>query len=313
MKFTGRRVAVAVVALAASAGFLAVSSVAAVASGAPYTDPNANGSIGLCDQTGQPLTKGDLETRPFAWKAVGETAGPAPYNQTGATAQLYAFQPRKGVDPGDWSGEQLSGASRFSNLAHPTAALTGLDESLAVFAGDFPPQWDGYVQLRLYLNAPDAGEYTTTYNATNIVIKGDKWSVVGGTAVPCGGSPAVSDKQVLATTSAAAASLTTQTVEGAGGSPPPVKGGKKASSGSSKSAGATADPGAAQPGASGGVVPAPSGSPAVAGISPNTEGDTAASGSSGRGSSSDTLLWILVGVGVLGAGFVGVQWLRSRT
>ena len=312
MKFAGRRVAVAVAAFAASAGFLAAPSIAALASGAPYSDPNAVGSIGLCDQTGQPMAKGDLETRPFAWKAVGEASGPAPYNQTGATAQLYAFQPRKGVDPADWSGEQLSGASRFSNLAHPTAALTGLDESLAVFAGDFPPQWGGYVQLRLYLNAPNAGEYTTTYNATNIVIKGNTWSVVGGNAVSCGGSTAVSDKQVLATSSAAAASLTTQTVEGAGGSTPPSKGAKKATGGSSKSAGATTGPAGSQPRAPGSVVPAASGSPAIPGSSHTADSGAASAGSSGHGS-SDTLLWILVGVGVLGAGFVGVQWLRSRT
>ncbi len=230
----------------------------------------------------------------------------------GTSAQLYAFQPRKGVDPSDWSGEQLSGASRFTNLVHPTAALTGLDESLAVFVGDFPPQWDGYVQLRLYLNAPNAGEYTTTYNATNLVIKGDKWSAVGDSPVSCGGSTAVSDKEVEATNSAAAASLTTQTVEGAGGSTPPSKGGKTATSGSSKSASSTAGAQGAQATSSSGALPAASGSPAIPGSSPATESGAASAGSGGHGSGSHTLLWVLVVVAVLGAGFVGIQWVRSR-
>jgi cobalamin biosynthesis Mg chelatase CobN len=197
-------------------------------------------------------------------------------------------------------------------LVHPTAALTGLDESLAVFVGDFPPQWDGYVQLRLYLNAPNAGEYTTTYNATNLVIKGDKWSAVGDSPVSCGGSTAVSDKEVEATNSAAAASLTTQTVEGAGGSTPPSKGGKTATSGSSKSASSTAGAQGAQATSSSGALPAASGSPAIPGSSPATESGAASAGSGGHGSGSHTLLWVLVVVAVLGAGFVGIQWVRSR-
>jgi hypothetical protein len=315
MRFVGRRVVVAVAALAATVGFLAMSSSAAVASGAPYTDPNAVGTIGLCDQTGQPLTHGDLETKPFAWKAVGASAGPTPFNQTGATAQLYAFQPRKGVDPGDWSGEQLSGASRFANLAHPTAALTGLDESLAVFVGHFPPDWNGYIQLRLYLNAPNAGEYTSTYNALNIVVKGNTWSVASADAAPpCGGSTAVSDKQVLATSSAAAASLTTQTLEGSGGTTPSPKAGQKSTRGSGSTGGATdaTAQGAAASGP-GVVVPAPSGSPVSGGSSAATDGSTAAGASASHGSSSHALLWILVGVAIIGVGLVGVQWVRSRS
>ena len=75
--------------------------VAAGASGVPYVDANAVGTIGLCDQHDQPLTQGDVDTRPFVWKAVAETPAPAPYNGPGATATLYAYQPRKGVDPGE--------------------------------------------------------------------------------------------------------------------------------------------------------------------------------------------------------------------
>jgi hypothetical protein len=278
---------------------------AAAATKVPYTDPDAVGSIGLCDQQGQTLTSGSIYDKPFVWKAIDETAAPAPYNSAGATATLFAYQPRQGVDPGDWSGTQLGASARFTNPAHPTAALTGLDGSLSVFVADFPPQWNGFVQLRIYLGAPNEPAAGGSYDATNIRVNGDRWSVVGGSSVSCGSGSAVSLEQVLATTSAVAASMKAQTTQSAASSTT-----KKAGSGGKAP---VSQAGAGSTGAvpSAGATPQTSGSPVVAG-SASAVADSTSSASSGGGGSNDTLLWILVAVGVVGAGFVAVQWLRSR-
>jgi hypothetical protein len=293
-------------------GFLSAST-AVAASGVPYVDPSSVGAIGLCDQQDQQLTHGAVDTRPFIWKAVEETAAPAPYNGVGATATLYAYQPRQGVDPSDWSGAQLNIASKFSNPAHPSTAMTGLDHALSVFVAGYPPQWNGFVQLRIYLNAPNQPTYSSTYDSANIKVDENKWSLVGGTTVPCVAGSADSLRQVLATNTAAVASLTAQSTEnaaaatagpaGAGGNPAPTKSGSSAQA-------------AAQPSGATGVAPLPSGSPAVSGSAPQpavSASQTAPDGGTGGGGSSDTLLWILVGVGVVGAGFVAVQWVRSRS
>jgi hypothetical protein len=293
-------------------GFLGAGS-AVAASGVPYVDPSSVGSIGLCDQHDQQLTHGAVDMRPFIWKAIDETPAPAPYNGVGATATLYAYQPRQGVDPSDWTGAQLNIASKFGNPAHPSTAMTGLDHALSVFVAGYPPQWNGFVQLRIYLNAPNQPTYSSTYDSANIKVDGNTWSLVGGTTVPCAAGSADSLRQVLATNTAAVASLTAQSTEnaaaatagpsGTGGNPAPTTSGSGAQA-------------AAQPSGSGGVVPLPNGSPAVSGSAPQpaaSASQTAPDGGTGGGGSSDTLLWILVGVGVVGAGFVGVQWMRSRS
>ena len=59
---------------------------AAAGSAVPYTDPNAVGSIGLCNQAGQQITSGSISTTPFAWRAVSTQPAPAPYNNAGRTA-----------------------------------------------------------------------------------------------------------------------------------------------------------------------------------------------------------------------------------
>lgn len=282
---------------------------AVAASGVPYVDPNAVGSIGLCDQQGQPLTHGSVDTRPFVWKAVDETAAQAPYNASGATATLYAYQPRQGVDAADWSGAQLDIASKFANATHPASAMTGLDQSLAIFVAGYPPQWDGFIQLRIYLNAPNQPTYNATYDAANIKVDGNTWSLVGGDSVLCSAGSAVSLRQVLATNTAAVASLTAQTTESAAGA---TAGPKAAGATTSATNGGSGGPAAPQPSGSAGIDPVPSGSPALGGSASAPAPATSPTPTGGSGS-SDTLLWILVGVGVVGAGFVAVQWVRSRS
>jgi hypothetical protein len=303
------RIVIGLLGLVAVSSFVGAGN-ALAASKAPYADPNAVGSIGFCDQQGQQLTHGNVDTRPFVWKAVDQTAAPAGYNGSGATATMYAYQPRQGVDPPDWSGSQLNIASKFSNPAHPAVAMTGLDPALSIFVAGYPPQWDGFVQIRIYLNAPNEPTDNATYDAANIKVDGNTWTVVGGDSVPCTAGGADSLREVLATNTAAVASLTAQSTEKAPGAAAGV-----ANVGGGKTPSGKASPGStstAQPSGSGGVVPQPSGSPAVsASALPASGSPLAATGASGG--SSDTLVWILVIVGVLGAGVIGVQWVRSRT
>jgi hypothetical protein len=159
---------------------------------APYTDPAATGTIGLCDRSGAQVTSGSTDSAPFIWRAVGTTAAPAAYAGPGSSATLYAFQPRAGVDPTGWSGQMLTAAGRYADPRYPTAAATGNDVSLADFIAGYPAIDHGFVQLRLYLTAPDQPPLTTSYDALDLKVSGSSWQVVGGTAADCSKANSVS-------------------------------------------------------------------------------------------------------------------------
>ena len=151
----------------------------------PYTDPNAVGYIGLCNQAAQQITSGTLSATPFVWRAVSSQPAPAQYNAAGGTAILSAYLPMQGLPPGDWSGEQLTASSQYSNPQSPMAQATAKDEPLEDFVQDYPPGWDGFIQLRLYLGAPDEPSYVQHYPVLNLEISGDTWTAVGGGPVNC--------------------------------------------------------------------------------------------------------------------------------
>lgn len=157
----------------------------ASSSGPPYQDANAHGYIGLCDRAGHQITHGSINTTPFAWRAISSVAAQPPYNGAGRTATLYAYQPRQGLPAGDWSGDQLTASSRYTDPAHPMAAATGGDESLKGFIGDFRPQWQGFLELRIYLGVPQNAIDSLTYPALNIKVTGSRWRAVGGGPVSC--------------------------------------------------------------------------------------------------------------------------------
>jgi hypothetical protein len=119
-------------------GFVLVSlglvvSPAAASTGVPYTDANAVGYIGLCNQAGRQITSGNVATAPFAWRAVSSKPAEAPYNNADRTATLVAYLPLQDLPPGDWSGQELTASSRYSNQASPMAAATSDDDSLQDF------------------------------------------------------------------------------------------------------------------------------------------------------------------------------------
>lgn len=165
----------------------------ATASGpVPYSDPAVTGSLGLCDGHGHQVTTGSTTAQPFASLAVGSVAAPSGYHGTGRGAVLYAYQPIENVPADAWSGEELTGNSQYTNAAHPMAAATGGDPALQNFINDYPPKWDGLVQLRLYPTAPGRPMNSASYATLDLKISGTTWQTVDGGSVSCTAGRAVS-------------------------------------------------------------------------------------------------------------------------
>ena len=190
------------------------------AASVPFQDPSAQGYLGLCDPAGHQITSGSTSTVPFAWRVVSSQPAVAPYDNSYRTAILTAYQPINGEEPGLWSGEQLTAASRYSNPAHPMAAATTGDMPLASFVSDFPPRWDGLVQLRLYLDTADEPVYSRHYPTLVIQVTGSTWHAIGGGVVNCHAGQAISIESIVlpTTTTTTGSHTTTTTSPGAGSS-----------------------------------------------------------------------------------------------
>ena len=182
----------------------AIAGPAQASSSVPYTDPAVTGALGLCDSQGHQITSGSTATQPFAALAVGSVAAPTDYTGTGRGAVLYAYQPIENVPANAWSGEELTDNSRYTNAAHPMSAATGGDPALQHVVTDFPPKWDGLIQLRLYATAPGRPMDSTSYQALDIKVSGTSWQAVDGTTVDCTAGSAVSVETTLLPKSRAA-------------------------------------------------------------------------------------------------------------
>ena len=195
MSFPRRSIPFAAAAAMAAAVSISPSSVASAGT-LPFNDPNVDGLIGFCGHTGQPVRSGTLADAPFVWSALSSSAAPDGYQHGKAT--LYAYQPRQDVDPGQWSGMQLTGSTTFTSAAHPVAQATASDSPLLYFAQAYPPRWDGLVEVRMYFSGMNLPVYSQRYPAAVIQIQGDRWSVVSGGTVACDAGRGVSDEtQIL--------------------------------------------------------------------------------------------------------------------
>jgi hypothetical protein len=275
-------------ALAASVAVLLVSpwvAPAAARAGTPSlpADPAAHGYIGLCDEHGNNVSGGSIDSAPFVWKAVASVAPPAAYLGRGENAVLNIYQPRPDSDPQDWSGDSLTAASFYSTRSHPAVQATYADGSLSDFMQEFPPLVDGLYQLRIYFGKINYGLYNATYPATTIRVDGSNWSVVDGGTVNYGGSRGVSNEALTGAVPKAdtVARSTTPAHEKLAGHP----------STSSKSAGSSATRSRAGSGRGGGTD--------GAGASRSDPGRTGASpvahiASTAQPSNSHTLRWLVV-------------------
>ena len=185
-------------ALALGLLWLATSAPSAASQTVPYSDPNAVGSIGLCDSQGHQFTEREREHRAVR---SGEPSRPppaaGPYAGPSRTAILMAYQPIDGLAPSDWSGDVLTASSRYSNPANPMAAATGGDESLAGFMAEYSPKWDGILQLRMYLDAANEPEYSLHYPVLDIQVTGSTWHALDGGPVNCHAGVAESIETML--------------------------------------------------------------------------------------------------------------------
>jgi hypothetical protein len=169
----------------------------AVTTGAPFSDPSAHGYIGLCNSSLHQVRSGDIDTTPFATRAVSSVSAPSEYAKPGRTAILLAYQPIAEVPSGEWSGEELTASSRYTNAAHPMAEATAGDDSLADFISDFPPLLDHSIELRLYLGAINEPVYSYSYPSLAIEVTGTTWHQVGGGPVDCTNGSATSIETIL--------------------------------------------------------------------------------------------------------------------
>jgi hypothetical protein len=152
----------------------------------PYEDPQAVGRITLCDADGHRVEGGKVDDKPFADYALGETGVPERFTAEGATATLFAYQPRKGIAPSEYSGYPISAAAHYADPGLPATRVTEDAWSVGDFVTAFPAEQDGYVQLRIYLALPGAGVLTTEpYDALDLRVDGDEWRVVSGGTASC--------------------------------------------------------------------------------------------------------------------------------
>jgi hypothetical protein len=264
----------------------------------PFTDSNAQGYIGLCNARGQSITSGSTLTVPFAWKAI--SSAPVPQGYAKGKATLYAYQPRPQLDPGEWSGEQLTGSSTFSNPSHPLVQATEDDYPLVAFVGAFPPMEEGLVELRIYFTGIDLPQYASTYPATVLQVTGTTWKVVSGGTVPCSSGTGVSGETVALGAARTTKPETANTVPGRSGQtvPTTVPGLVGAGTGTSTTTSpktSSSAPGSSSPSQSGGT-----GQEASGGAHPGS------SGGSGGLSALEVALIALAAAAAAGAGGFGL-------
>ena len=189
----------------ASVGFAAMTllwatlggSLVAHADSVPFKDPDARGQLSLCDASGHQLNHGSVYDKPFASIVVSSEAAKQGYGHNHAgKATLFAYTPVENVDPPDWVSFQLSGASFFSNDAHPMADVTEKDYSLRDYAISYPKRWQGLVQLRFVLGSPGKPLVFTPYPAAVLKIDGDSWTAVQQGPDDCATGKAISTEKI---------------------------------------------------------------------------------------------------------------------
>lgn len=138
-------------------------------------DANALGSVSFYDAAGDQVTGGSLSDHPVSWYTVASGDG-----RTGDTkAQLRAYTPLAGVDPGAWSGDTLTSSTDYPNsaapaavagLAVPVASGTADDLSLADYIGELPNAsatagYQDLYELRLYTSGAGQSPSTVYFRA----------------------------------------------------------------------------------------------------------------------------------------------------
>jgi hypothetical protein len=152
---------------------------------APYADPAGSGRLTLCSADGKAITEGSTRDPLLAATVVGATAATGGYAGEGRTAAVFAYQPREGLAPSEWSGLQLTAPSPYDDPKAPQVALATGDTTLAQFLGGYPAAYDGWVQLRLYRAAPDQPVASQQYDTVDLQVDGTTWRAVDTGTATC--------------------------------------------------------------------------------------------------------------------------------
>ena len=251
----------------------------------PYTDPNAVGYIGLCNQAGQQVTSGSTTAAPFAWLAVSSTPAQPPYDGATRTAVLLAYQPQNGLSPGEWSGAELTASSRYTNPPRPWPRPHRWRRLARRLHGRLPPRSERLLQLRMYLGAADQQQYSVHYPTLDIQVQGDTSRAVDGGSVNCTAGTAESIESIVLPASTTLPPTTS--ASGSHGSAATTSGGTRPS-------------GAAQTSTGGSSAPVPAGS----GSTPATASAT------GSGASHGWIIPVVIALVLLGA--LAVLLVRRR-
>jgi hypothetical protein len=152
----------------------------------PYDDAQSAGLLTLCSADGKAVTGGKVDDQPFADVVLGETALPSNLDPAGAVATLFAYQPREGVATSEFSGNALTATAEIADPARPAARVEEDAWTIGDFVTAFPADFDGYVQLRLYLGTPEAGTLSDQpYDTADLRVDGDAWELVRGGTASC--------------------------------------------------------------------------------------------------------------------------------
>jgi hypothetical protein len=181
-----------------AAGTVVLPSTAALAkSSVPFTDPRSTGSIAFCNAAGQNITHGSVYDKPFAYRSVASVAPPTMYQRTGRLETLFAFQPRKGIDPSAWNGDSLTASTPYTNPKVPMAEGSRRDLALSDILAEYPLAWDGLVQLRMFASAPNTGVDNTAYPTATIRVTGTTWTQLDPVTLPCNSGSATSPEDAF--------------------------------------------------------------------------------------------------------------------
>jgi hypothetical protein len=154
----------------------------------PYHDLNSVGGLYLCDKSGNAVSTGSIDDKPFTWFAVSRVPAPKGFGGAGASATLYAYQPRQDAYPDRWNGDTLTAASGYQEGDRPTAVGTPLDFTLRDFLSEYPLMWDDTVQLRMYFGSKAHGYDGTDYASADLKVTGTTWTMLSDASGDCGGA-----------------------------------------------------------------------------------------------------------------------------
>jgi hypothetical protein len=90
----------------------------------------------------------------------------------------------------------MTASTPYTNRSVPMAQATHRDFGLSDYLNEYPPEVNGFVELRLLYSSADTG-FSTSYAASFIQVHGTTWTLVKGGKVNCSAGKAISPEAKL--------------------------------------------------------------------------------------------------------------------